>query len=143
MVRPAVEASIQGFTLIELLVTIAIMVSLLLASVPLISDWMYSAQTRDAQAKLVQGFATAKALALRDPAQVSLPNAAAGDKRCHHDIAGLQRSADVFRLRSRWCHRVLENRLPRQREHHPVFRHAADAGAGQSGHTLVRHRLHA
>lgn len=68
----------HGFTLIELLVTISIMVTLLLAAVPLITDWVYSAQTRDSQAKLQQGFATAKALALRNPGQVSLPGTAAG-----------------------------------------------------------------
>lgn len=78
MVRPALQAGPHGFTLIELLVTIAIMVSLLLAAVPLIGDWVYSAQTRDAQAKLMQGFATARALALRDPAKVDFPQAAAG-----------------------------------------------------------------
>ena len=78
MVRSSVKASVRGFTLIELLVTISIMVALLLAAVPLISNWVNSAQTRDSQAKLLQGFATAKALALRNPAQVSLPGAAAG-----------------------------------------------------------------
>lgn len=78
MVRSTARQASGGFTLVELLVTISIMVVLLLAAVPYTSDWLYSAQTRDAQAKLMQGFGTAKALALRNPLQAPLPLPAAG-----------------------------------------------------------------
>lgn len=57
----------RGFTLIELVVTLAIMVLLLLMAVPLATDWTYSARTLQARGTLVEGFAQAKALALRNP----------------------------------------------------------------------------
>ncbi|MBP9940624.1 MAG: prepilin-type N-terminal cleavage/methylation domain-containing protein [Comamonas sp.] len=56
-----------GFTLIELMVTLVIMALLMLVTVPLASDWIHSAQTRDAHNKLVQSYGIAKALALRNP----------------------------------------------------------------------------
>lgn len=67
-----------GFTLIELMITISIMVLLFLAAAPLISDWVFSAQTRDARGKLVEAFGTAKAVALRNPDGIPLPGVAAG-----------------------------------------------------------------
>jgi prepilin-type N-terminal cleavage/methylation domain-containing protein len=67
-----------GFTLIELLVVMAITIFLLLAAAPLISEWFYSTQVHDAKAKVLQGFAMAKALALRNANGAVLPNAAAG-----------------------------------------------------------------
>lgn len=63
----------RGFTLIELVVTLAIMVLLLLMAVPLATDWTYSARTLQARGTLVEGFAQAKALALRNPC--AAPNA--------------------------------------------------------------------
>lgn len=87
MVKAIAGTGIQGYTLVELLVTISIMVALLLATVPLINDWVYSAQTRDARAKLEQGLSTAKALALRNPAQVSQPDAPAAGLRVVKDAS--------------------------------------------------------
>lgn len=63
----------RGFTLIELVVTLAIMLLLLLMAVPLATDWTYSARTLQARGTLVEGFAQAKALALRNPC--AAPNA--------------------------------------------------------------------
>lgn len=57
----------RGFTLIELVVTLAIMALLLFMAVPLATDWTYSARTLQARGTLVEGFAQAKALALRNP----------------------------------------------------------------------------
>ncbi|MBC7415045.1 MAG: prepilin-type N-terminal cleavage/methylation domain-containing protein [Herminiimonas sp.] len=72
--------TLRGFTLIELLITISITAFLLAVSTPLITDWVYSAQTRDARGKLVQAFGTAKALALRNAAGVTAKDPAAGLK---------------------------------------------------------------
>ena len=63
----------RGFTLIELLVTLAILAMLLLMAAPLATDWVHGAQTLQARGTLVQGFAQAKALALRNPCEA--PNA--------------------------------------------------------------------
>lgn len=69
----------SGFTLVELLVTITILCLLLFAAVPLVNNWIYSAQTREARSKLVQAYGTAKALALRNPGQAGAsPAVAAG-----------------------------------------------------------------
>lgn len=73
MVTPVV----RGFTLIELLITISITAFLLATAAPLTLDWVYSAQTRDARGKLVQGFSTAKAIALRNARGAATPLAAA------------------------------------------------------------------
>lgn len=73
--------STSGFTLVELLVTITIMCLLLFAAVPLVNNWVYSAQTREARSKLVQAYGTAKALALRNPSQAGAPPAAAAGLR--------------------------------------------------------------
>lgn len=67
-----------GFSLIELMVTITILVLLLLAALPLVNDWIYSAQTREARSKLVQSYNTAKALALRNPNKAATSAVAAG-----------------------------------------------------------------
>ena len=64
---------LRGFTLIELLVTLAILALLLLMAAPLATDWVHSARTLQAKGTLVQGFAQAKALALRNPCEA--PNA--------------------------------------------------------------------
>ena len=72
---------VSGFTLIELMVTITILILLLFAAVPLVNDWIYSAQTREARGKLVQAYGTAKALALRNPSQATAPPAAAAGLR--------------------------------------------------------------
>ena len=71
----------SGFTLVELLVTITILCLLLFAAVPLVNNWVYSAQTREARTKLVQAYGTAKALALRNPSQAGAPPAAAAGLR--------------------------------------------------------------
>lgn len=63
----------RGFTLIELLVTLAILAMLLLMAAPLATDWVHGARTLQARGTLVQGFAQAKALALRNPCEA--PNA--------------------------------------------------------------------
>lgn len=63
----------RGFTLIELLVTLAILAMLLLMAAPLAADWVHGARTLQARGTLVQGFAQAKALALRNPCEA--PNA--------------------------------------------------------------------
>lgn len=67
-----------GFTLIELMVTITILVLLLLAALPLVNDWVYSAQTREARSKLVQSYSAAKALALRNPSKAAMSGVASG-----------------------------------------------------------------
>jgi len=67
-----------GLTLIELMVTIAILLLLLLTAIPLVDEWIYSAQTREARSKLIQAYGSAKALALRNPTKAILPNSAAG-----------------------------------------------------------------
>ena len=65
----------RGFTLIELMVTLAILAMLLLMAAPLAADWVHGARTLQARGTLVQGFAHAKALALRNPC--ADPNATA------------------------------------------------------------------
>lgn len=59
----------RGFTLIELLVTLAILALLLLMAAPLASDWVHGSRTLQARGALIQGFAQAKALALRNPCE--------------------------------------------------------------------------
>lgn len=69
----------SGFTLIEMMITITVMCLLMLVAVPLVNDWIYSAQTREGRSKLVQAYGTTKALALRNPSQAgAAPAAAAG-----------------------------------------------------------------
>jgi type IV pilus assembly protein PilA len=67
----------RGFTLIELMVTIAIVALLALVSAPMALSWVNGARVADARAKLTQGFGKAKALALRNPGQVTGAAAAA------------------------------------------------------------------
>ena len=69
--RPATAA--RGFTLIELLVTVAIVAVLALMAAPLTIDWVHGARTLQARGTLVQAYASAKALALRNPCEA--PNA--------------------------------------------------------------------
>ncbi len=79
--RPA-----RGFTLIELLLSLAITAMLVVVVAPLAGDWSRSAQTAGARARLVQGWSTAKALALRNPEAV--PHTDAANTRL--PAAGLQ-----------------------------------------------------
>lgn len=60
---------------------ITILCLLLFAAVPLINNWVYSAQTREGRGKLIQAYGTAKALALRNPGQAGAPPAAAAGLR--------------------------------------------------------------
>ena len=69
-----------GFTLVELMVTIAILVLLLLTSLPFTASWIHSARANEAKAKIIQGHGLAKALALRNPNKALVPGAAAGLK---------------------------------------------------------------
>ena len=63
----------RGFTLIEILVTLAIMALLIFMAVPLSTEWTNSGQTLKARGTLSDGYAYAKALALRNPC--AAPNA--------------------------------------------------------------------
>lgn len=65
--RMTVRQGLLGFTLIELLVVIAILALLATMAAPFTMDWVYGSQTREARGKLNQAYATAKALALRNP----------------------------------------------------------------------------
>ena len=71
----------RGFTLIELLVTLAILAMLLLMAAPLATDWVHGARTLQARGTLVQGFAQAKALALRNPCEAPKPKLNASGTR--------------------------------------------------------------
>lgn len=77
---------LRGFTLIELLVTLAVLAVLALAAVPLTVDWIHRARTLEARGLLLQGYAAAKAVALRNPCAMPL-DAADG-------AAALQASTD-------------------------------------------------
>lgn len=77
---PLPPCRVQGLTLIELLVTMTILVMLLMAAVPFTLNWGHSAKTLEAKGSLVQAYAHAKALALRNPCGIAAnasPNAAA------------------------------------------------------------------
>lgn len=65
-----VKAS-EGVTLLELMVVLAIVAILLLLAVPLGSAWIAGAQVAETKALLQQGYANARALALRNPAASS------------------------------------------------------------------------
>ncbi len=69
-------AAARGFSLIEVVVGLGVSVALLLVTAPLMPDWAQGAQTADARAKLVQGFSTAKGLALRNSGAVDVVTAA-------------------------------------------------------------------
>ncbi|GHD67513.1 pilus assembly FimT family protein [Jeongeupia chitinilytica] len=56
-----------GFTLIELIITIAILALLLAVGVPFTQRWGQSARVQQVESTLKQGFAHAKAIALRNP----------------------------------------------------------------------------
>ena len=74
---PSARRAASGFTLIELLVTLAILAVLALAAVPLTVDWVHSARTLEARGLLLQGYAAAKAVALRNPCAAPADDGAA------------------------------------------------------------------
>jgi type IV pilus assembly protein PilA len=61
----------RGFTLVEVMVSLAVMLILFLAAVPMTISWSNSAKQRDAAGLLQQGLSRAKALALRNPGAVA------------------------------------------------------------------------
>lgn len=67
----------RGFTLIEMLVVLAISALLALAGTQLAIDWVHSAHTRQARSQLMSALEETKALALRNPCEARLPQAAA------------------------------------------------------------------
>jgi len=74
----AMRASNGGFTLVELMVTTALVGILVLAAVPLATNWVYSSQTHTARTQLIEAYSLAKSLALQNPNFIALPAAAAG-----------------------------------------------------------------
>ncbi|MES2532155.1 MAG: prepilin-type N-terminal cleavage/methylation domain-containing protein [Pseudomonadota bacterium] len=76
----APRARSRGFTLVELMVTLTIMALLLAAAVPLTTTWLNGTRVQDAQSRLLQGYSIGKAIALRNPTQAQVPDAAAGLK---------------------------------------------------------------
>ncbi|BCL76545.1 hypothetical protein JHS3_22810 [Jeongeupia sp. HS-3] len=66
----------RGFTLIELMITIAILALLLAVGVPFTQRWGQSARVQQVDSTLKQGFAHAKAVALRNPSGATTGNAA-------------------------------------------------------------------
>jgi prepilin-type N-terminal cleavage/methylation domain-containing protein len=60
-----------GFTLIELMITIAIMALLLLAALPFTRDWVDSNRQMQARHLMWEAMAQTRALALRNPQQVT------------------------------------------------------------------------
>jgi type IV pilus assembly protein PilA len=67
----AMRPGARGFTLIEVMVTLAVMLILLMAAIPMSISWSNSAKQRDAAGLLQQGLSRAKALALRNPGAVA------------------------------------------------------------------------
>ena len=59
-----------GFTLVELMITLALIAMLAMMATPYTASWIHSAQVQTTVATLEQAFASAKALALRNPAGV-------------------------------------------------------------------------
>ncbi|AOY00669.1 prepilin-type N-terminal cleavage/methylation domain-containing protein [Jeongeupia sp. USM3] len=66
----------RGFTLIELMITIAILALLLAVGVPFTQRWGQSARVQQVESTLKQGFAHAKAVALRNPTGATTGSAA-------------------------------------------------------------------
>lgn len=67
----------RGFTLMEILVVLAVLALLATVGFRFMTDWVHSANTRQARAMLVSAYEAAKALALHNPCQMSLPQPAA------------------------------------------------------------------
>ncbi|SDW62282.1 MULTISPECIES: Tfp pilus assembly protein FimT/FimU [Pseudomonas] len=74
----AMRQDAGGFTLVEVMISLAVMLILLMAAIPMTISWSNSAKQRDAAGLLQQGLSRAKALALRNPGAVGagMPSAA-------------------------------------------------------------------
>jgi prepilin-type N-terminal cleavage/methylation domain-containing protein len=70
----------NGVTLIELMIVVAIVALIALFAVPMGSRWIAGSQVAETKALLLQGYSTARALALRNPSEATDNQAAAGLK---------------------------------------------------------------
>lgn len=70
----------SGVTLTELMATLAVMVIVMLAALPLTMSWVHGSQVGNSKALLLQGYDNAKALALRNPTAARTSTPAAGLK---------------------------------------------------------------
>ena len=61
----------RGLSLIELMVTLTIMMVITLIAVPLTSGWVKNTHLNHAHDVILEGFATARALALQNPANAT------------------------------------------------------------------------
>lgn len=61
------DKAARGFTIVELMVTIAIMVFLMLVTLPLAIRWVHGVQVSKSKDALMEGMAQARSFALRNP----------------------------------------------------------------------------